>query len=300
MKTHYLTKKLGEIIQKILGGLVRAFVKHESITNIKIPLPEVNASIDLLIEQKVQEPLVKLPQTERTLDKRFLYTPIEGKDAGGNPLTPYTLDVSAIMDHLGTPLDPDFNSTRWYQDSNEVKAFNDEVGNFRKFKEEKNAGYSQESGKPFFSSREINYVGVSSQGGSKYLQYDGHSGYDFRYPTGTQILAPANGVLYKAADDFVNGKKGRSTAWDCWHTFYIDHQNGFSTWFLHCTHLHGDIESKIGNDYTKSSGVVCGQPVAYVGGFGYGEQNGMPVHLHFEVRNKDGEIVDPYRDMLWV
>jgi len=275
------------------------------VSNIKETKMPSKIPSDNVIERKQEVAISPKVENPGPTNNGFLIFPIQGN------YTANTGKVSAIIDHSGTPIDQNFQGTKWYQDNGEVRAFNNEVGNFTKFKEEKGAGFSQQSGEPFLVKENINYVGVSSQGGNKYLQYDSHSGYDFRYGKGTTIVAPAEGDLFKAHDDrSINGgingnntgwykknfSKNNCTAWEGWHSFYIKHLNGYSTWFLHCEKLEDRIENQIRLDYTKSVHVKRGEPVATVGTYGFSYDN---YHLHFEVR-KDGRIVDPYLDKLWL
>lgn len=141
-------------------------------------------------------------------------------------------------------------------------------------------GYSRDDGELF----EINgnYVGF----GGRFLLYDGHAGYDYTYPAGTPIVAPRGGLLCKAQEDPINGRFGFDSAWEKFHTFYIDHGDfagtGWSTWFLHATDLDGvDTEGRALADLApgECAEVVEGQTVATVGNVG----TFLP-HLHFEVR----------------
>jgi cysteine-rich repeat protein len=127
------------------------------------------------------------------------------------------------------------------------------------------------------------YTGLFSPG---YLYYDGHAGYDYDYGFGTPIVAPAPGSLCKAIPDPINGGLGQPTAWDGFHTFYIDHGvfdgTGWSTWYLHAADLAGmgtGGESLPGLAPGECAPVADGQAVATVGNHG----TGAP-HLHFEVR----------------
>ncbi len=132
-----------------------------------------------------------------------------------------------------------------------------------------------------------NYVGALF--GPEYLSYDGHAGYDYGYGAGTSLVATASGNLCKAIEDPINGHVGALTAWDKFHTFYIDHGAidgaGYASWYLHAQDLAG----------TGSGGEVLaellpgecapvgeGQVVATLGNFG----TFLP-HLHFEVRTYD-------------
>ena len=137
------------------------------------------------------------------------------------------------------------------------------------------------------------------------LYYDGHAGYDYDFAAGTSIVAAAAGSLCKASVDFVNGSLGMPTAWDGFHTFYIDHGvragQGWSTWYLHAADLQGSGsggEPLADLEPGQCAPVVEGQVVAPVGSFG----TGAP-HLHFEARRyvpADGpqalsaKVVDAY------
>lgn len=137
------------------------------------------------------------------------------------------------------------------------------------------------------------------------LFYDGHAGYDYVYVQGTPIHAPKAGLLCKAGEDRINGRVGVATAWDKFHTFYIDHGLfdgvGWSSWYLHAADLAGQDVS--GNplrnlDPGECAEVADGQLVATVGNFGT-----LAPHLHFEVRrylpadgpeSSSARSVDPY------
>jgi hypothetical protein len=132
------------------------------------------------------------------------------------------------MDHAGTPLDPN-PTTRlrtWYQENSvpiamrAVTAYTGETGTWASGRDaDKASGYKNASGTNFVVNG--NYVGThaddnlcgkaTSTCAKTFLNYDGHSGYDYPFSGanttgqgGTTIVAPAVGQLYKATDDLVN------------------------------------------------------------------------------------------------
>jgi hypothetical protein len=231
----------------------------------------------------------------------------------GNPCTPYTAKISSVMDHSGTPLDHD-NPRRWYSHDGKVKAHTGEEGQciYGTMKYNATTGQDQivksnklaslcgdiQNQKGIFSYQKVDGSAFTISGQGNYLSYDGHSGYDYPAPSLTPIVAPADGRLYKATYDTVNHNcKCDSDGWDEWHSFYIDHGNGFTTWYLHVDHLSPDIEAQIGNDFTKSVEVKQGQTIAYTGNFGQCSPVGQ--HLHFEVRRGREQVVDPYSEGMW-
>ena len=260
--------------------------------SIKVLIPETKPINSLQTEPAEQKAQVTIK------DKKFLICPIQGKDENGNALTARTIRISAILDHSGTAIDPN-SSLSWGKSAKDQKvaAFNGEIGEGVKCPTEP-CGYPKKEFGDFFRNKEINYVGVSSDGGKSVLQYDGHAGYDFPYPLMTPVLAPAGGKLYKAAkgkDAIYGGMWGSETNnYKLDNSFYIEHDNGFITWFRHCIKLHDNIEQKIGSNFSTFYSVEKGQIIAYVGKIGTAS-----VHLHFEVRKSEGNITDPYSDGLW-
>lgn len=256
------------------------------------PIPPFETDVTIPSDPlpKIEEPVLP-PQS-----KGFLVCPIQANDKLGNPVTSRTVKISAVVDHSGTAIDPDSNKPWGKQAKDQkVKAFNGEIG-FGKQCPVEPCGYQKGDASEFFANKEINYVGVLSDGGKCTLQYDGHAGYDYPYATGTTVLAPASGELFKA-------KQGVDliyfAQWSKDHSFYIKHENGSVTWFRHCSKLADDIETVIGTDFSKSCPVKLGQVIALSGDFEFSKVKGTPAHLHFEVRNVEGKIIDPYADNLW-
>lgn len=96
----------------------------------------------------------------------------------------------------------------------------------------------------------------------------GHKGWDFAAPEGTKIFAASDGV--------VKNVNGISSAYGM--HFVIDHGNGISTLYAHCSSI----------NVTEGQTVSCGQVIAEVGDTGRSTGN----HLHFEIR-ENGTAIDP-------
>jgi len=220
------------------------------------------------------------------------------------PFNPYTAPVVSVLDHQAA-------GGFYIQNSNTslVEAYTGETGQ-RSYNgcgpSGEPCGYYNQALAPFHVNG--NYTGTSADGGDakKVLNYRGHSGYDYGYNSSTAVtVAAADGTLYIPARDPVNDSGG-SDPWCAWHTFYIDHGNGWSTWYLHSDHLLiGSQRSCPGPGISADElmgPVTRGQPVGVIGNFGV-----VSPHLHFEVRRgcerSNGKIVnckvvDPY-GWLW-
>lgn len=118
--------------------------------------------------------------------------------------------------------------------------------------------------------------------GLKYLTYDGHSGFDFHADKGalTDLVATADGDLIVPLSDPINGQGKSSSPDSCFHTFYIDHHNGYTSWYLHSTSHIDPGHVKRGQLVGKAGATSCVGTVA--------------IHLHFELRKGLTTPVDPY------
>jgi hypothetical protein len=128
----------------------------------------------------------------------------------GIPCTPFTAEIAAVMDHSGTPLDQSNPLPFWYQHGNKVKAYTGEIG-------DANFGVNCAPGPGYknatnpdtdFLQNVVNYVGATCPKKTsldpdanvhprRFLNYDGHSGYDYPYPGFTPIVAAAAGTLFR-------------------------------------------------------------------------------------------------------
>jgi Peptidase family M23/Kelch motif len=133
--------------------------------------------------------------------------------------------------------------------------------------------------------------GPGGLGPTSYLDYDGHPGYDFPYPSGEWIVAAAGGVLERHPSDRIN----HPSTWNSgnenlsqFNALRIRHPNGLETWYLHG--IAGSECVVPGLCTNGSAPVLAGQRIARVGNTG-----AAGVHLHFEVRRSaDQQPVDPF------
>lgn len=233
--------------------------------------------------------------------------------AGQNP---YTAPIITVLDH----------STDFFYDQahTEVLAYTGEMGVSQCGPSKQPCGYYN----PNFSPQNDNdtkqfivngsYVGTSADctalnqpstclEKTKILNYRGHSGYDYNYGPTTQIVAAQAGTLYIPAGDMINNFGG-GDPWCTFHTFFIDHGNGLTTWYLHADHLIvGTLQphacpNSISRDEPIAQ-VKKGDAIAVVGSMGAASP-----HLHFEVRRgcdfANGAahgcmVVDPYGWEWW-
>ncbi len=196
--------------------------------------------------------------------------------------TAYTAPITSVLDHEGT---------EFYSSGDlAVRAYSGELG--KAF-----AGFTcgpsgQPCGfyNPSFEDFQVNgnYLGYSGDGSDakKVLTYRGHPGYDYPYSGGTAVLAPANGYLYIPATDTINSVS--TDPWCKFHTAYINHGGGLTTWYLHLqaiTLAGSPLPHSCPGSLTSDEpmGLVQrGSEFATVGDFCSGCSVGD--HLHFEVR----------------
>jgi len=96
-----------------------------------------------------------------------------------------------------------------------------------------------------------------------------HTGLDFAAPSGTPIMAVANGVVTSAGDE---GAYGNQTI--------VTLEDGTEIWYNHQTSF----------AVSEGDNVVAGQVIGYVGTTG----NSTGPHLHLEVHPGGGDAVDPF------
>ena len=103
-----------------------------------------------------------------------------------------------------------------------------------------------------------------------HLYYDGHRGYDYAYGGTTLLYATAPGVFHVIEDDTYN-------------TVYIDHGNGYSTYYLHCSEV---------SDHLNGQYLDLTEPTI-IGKVGSAGAPGN-IHLHLQIKKSNGGSVDPY------
>jgi hypothetical protein len=147
-----------------------------------------------------------------------------------------------------------------------------------------------------------NYVDVDPSGQwSDYrcghLSYDGHKGTDFRLADmkamkeGVAVLAAADGKVARLRDGMEDitirdQAAGSVEGRECGNGIVIRHRGGFETQYCHLKQ--GSLLVKEGDAVSRH------QPIAQIGMSGNTE---FP-HLHFQVTNKDGQILDPFSGVM--
>jgi len=129
--------------------------------------------------------------------------------------------------------------------------------------------------------------------------YDGHNGADMlirsfkTMDSGVYVYAAADGIVIKTHD----GEYDRNKRWIKGlpaNRIGILHKDGFVSYYLHL--MKNSLMVKMGDS------VKAGQPIGKVGSSGF---SSAP-HLHFEVRDSDDHVVDPFagpcneRESMWL
>ncbi|WP_428740340.1 peptidoglycan DD-metalloendopeptidase family protein [Tenacibaculum sp.] len=92
-----------------------------------------------------------------------------------------------------------------------------------------------------------------------------HNGIDIKAPIGTPVIATADGIIAKAADQ---NKWGN--------LIVIEHSDGYQTWYAHLQKF----------NVTKNQSVKKGDVIGYVGNTGAS----LGAHLHYEVHYKEAQV----------
>ena len=101
-----------------------------------------------------------------------------------------------------------------------------------------------------------------------------HTGLDFAAPSGTPIVAVANGVITETGSAGAYGNQTIQTLDD-----------GTEIWYCHQTEIGVNVGDR----------VIGGQQIGTVGSTG----NTTGPHLHLEVRPGGGDPVDPYQALIF-
>lgn len=147
----------------------------------------------------------------------------------------------------------------------------------------------------------INYVGVSSQGGSSCIQYDGHPGYDYGYVSNTVVYAASAGYVVTDADLEGSSLAGTGIAskyMKDYHALIVRHNNGYCTIYMHLSRIEPAYVDTSEPDNWKPihATINTAGPIGNTGNFWRGNDS-AGFHLHFEVWRLDGtywRFADPY------
>ncbi len=123
--------------------------------------------------------------------------------------------------------------------------------------------------------------------------YDGHRGTDIRIvPFRWNKMANDEVEIIAAADGFImappsDGNVDQSCVWGSgipWNSVFLQHADGSVTWYGHMKN--GSVTQKDSGDF-----VQAGEYLGIVGSSG----NSTGPHLHFEVYDSDGNLIDPFQ-----
>lgn len=133
----------------------------------------------------------------------------------------------------------------------------------------KNACYPIKKGMTWSTLLKSLYYGTTYDGcGSGVaMNYESHTGYDYRAGTGTAVYAAANGKVVSANGGCI--PKGLPAGCVSWGAIGIDHENGIITQYLHL--------SKI--EVLPGQKITAGMRIGYSGNT---SPFSLPPHLHFE------------------
>ena len=195
-------------------------------------------------------------------------------------LTPYNAAITSVFDHS-------MNAS--YHPDNVVTAYTGEEGRLEFGKSTAvDFGFGALYGLKNADDTEFlvngNFKGAGS--GRRYLEYDGHSGFDFS----TKYDANQNGILEAeeaaGAVDVLAAASGKVIKADMqdFGTIKIDHGNGCVTAYLHLSKFFVNVGETI----------TAGKVIGKSGGTGKnGNPTAFPFHLHFGVQRNDTPV-DPY------
>jgi hypothetical protein len=122
--------------------------------------------------------------------------------------------------------------------------------------------------------------------------YDGHRGTDVRIvpfrwnkmaADQVEIIAAADGIIILKRD----GNQDQNCQWGLgtpWNAIFLEHADGTVTWYGHMKN--GSLTQKDSGDV-----VVAGEFLGIVGSSG----NSTGAHLHFEVYDSGGNLIDPFQ-----
>ena len=114
--------------------------------------------------------------------------------------------------------------------------------------------------------------------------YDGHTGTDYAVPLGTNVMAPADGVVVATNDGCANyGGLGNTCGGSCGNYVKLELPDG--NFILFCHFQNGSLQVSTGDH------VTCGQIVGKSASSG----NSSGPHLHMAWRNSGNTGMNPYK-----
>jgi Ca2+-binding RTX toxin-like protein len=123
-----------------------------------------------------------------------------------------------------------------------------------------------------------------------------HHAQDLMAPKMTPVVAPADGTIGYVNWSWVPGDHNPDRC--C--TLTLDHDDGWETWYIHLNNDTPGTDDGLGwgiaDGITQGARVRAGQLIGWVGDSGNAE--GTHPHLHFELRDPEGIIVNPYEALL--
>jgi murein DD-endopeptidase MepM/ murein hydrolase activator NlpD len=113
-----------------------------------------------------------------------------------------------------------------------------------------------------------------------------HHAYDAPTPFGTAIQAVEDGTVQIGCDSDKNGDGGKGSCGSPGNNIFLIHADGSSTRYVH---LDPSMDVKAGDK------VVAGQVLGRTGRTGnvIDPDCHCPAHLHIEMRNPNGKLIDP-------
>jgi len=126
--------------------------------------------------------------------------------------------------------------------------------------------------------------------------YQGHNGTDYYAARGSAVYAAAAGTVIRADDGFLDRCARRiSDNSGLGNVVYIRHTNGYVTRYLHLQP--GSLRVRVNQSVEAGAQIAATSNTGNTQG---SDECSSFYHLHFEVRDAAGSVVNPYGSKLWV